>query len=532
MSIGSSNLRETQDLILTFDVGTSSVKATLFDREVRILANACEAYPLLLPHSGWAEQRPEDWWRAICRVTGKILARAAVPASCVVAINFAAQTCGTIPVDENGTPLHNCLIWLDTRSRPIAERIVGGFPRIRGYGLPKLPRWLWLTNGIPNLSGKDPTSKILWFRETMPDIWRNTFKVLDVKDYLLHRCGGRYVTTPDCAHLTWLMDSRKDRKCWSPTLLASLKLDEERLPEIVPTTNIIGNLTPVAARELGLAMDTAIVAGASDVAASALGAGAILANHLHLYIGSSAWLGAHRPTRKVDVTSGIGTICSAFPDRYLLVAAQESAGSCVEWAARALGFFRDNRISLDDFNAAAGSAPAGTDELFFFPWLYGERAPMDDASLRGGFCNLSLAHGREEMSRAVLEGVALNIRWAMEHMERLCEEPGNPVRLVGGGANSALWCQILADVLQRPLHRIQSPHLAGCRGMATSTAVALGWRESLEQAATEVRVGNVYEPDTHHKALYDEKFSYFLHYLKNNRRWFRQLNRKDRATFT
>jgi len=149
------------NLILGYDFGTSSVKAALFDREGRIVADSQESYPLLLPRPGWAEQRPDDWWAAMGKVTRAVLAGAQVDPERVAALGLSTQMCGTVPVDRDGAALHNCLIWLDTRSDAIARQITAGGPRVAGYGIVKLLRWLYLTNGAPNLSGKDPASKIL-----------------------------------------------------------------------------------------------------------------------------------------------------------------------------------------------------------------------------------------------------------------------------------------------------------------------------------------------------------------------------------
>lgn len=512
------------DLVLGYDFGTSSVKAALFDRDGRIVADSGKSYPLLLPEPGWAEQKPADWWAAMGAVTRDILAEAQVPPERVAALGLSAQMCGTVPVDRDGAPLHNCLIWLDTRSDAIARQITAGGPRIAGYGAFKLLRWLYLTNGAPNLSGKDPASKIIWFRENHPDIWARAHKMLDVKDWLLSQCCGGFVTTEDCAHLTWLMDTRKGRRGWSPALLRQAGLDRTRLPEIMNATGKAGALTADAAAHLGLAAGTPVAAGAGDVNACAVAAGDLTPGAYHIHLGTSMWLGTHTAGRRVDPLTGVATICAAKPDAYFLVATQESAGAAAAWGARALGFEDADDEGLDGLNDAAARSEPGINAPYFFPWLYGERVPADDKFLRGGFANASLEHGREALARSVLEGVALNTRWALQYAERLGGRARRGVRIMGGGARSDLWCQILADVLQLPVERSERTELGGALGAAVIASVTAGWFETLDaaMAMASAQRHDRFEPDIGNAALYQQRFDRFVDYFRRVRRWHRR----------
>ena len=512
------------DLVLGYDFGTSSVKAALFDRDGRIVADGQRSYPLMLPEDGWAEQAPEDWWAAMGAVTRAILDTAQVNPNRIAALGLAAQMCGTIPVDRDGGPLHNCLIWLDTRSDAVARRITGGGPRIAGYGAFKLLRWLYLTNGAPNLSGKDPASKIVWLRENRPALWARAHKLLDVKDWLVQRCCGAFVTTEDCAHLTWLMDTRKGRRRWSPILLRQAGLEATRLPAITRATENAGALTPSAADHLGLAAGTPVAAGAGDVNACAVAAGDLSPGIYHVHLGTSMWLGTHTTGRRVDPLSGIATICAARPDSYFLVATQESAGSAAAWAARCLGFEGADGAAERALDTAAADAAPAADAPYFFPWLYGERAPADDKFIRAGFVNASLAHGRSALARSVLEGVALNTRWALQYAERLGGRADRDIRIMGGAARSDLWCQIIADVLQRPVARPDRPELGGARGAAAIATVTAGWHESLDAAAATAAAAprRRFEPDADRADLYRERYARFVDYYRRVRRWHRR----------
>jgi xylulokinase len=326
------------DLLIGYDFGTSSVKAALVDRAGHIVASAGAAYPLQLPKPGHAEQHPEDWWRAMVAVTARLLEQVPGARERVRGLGLAAQMAGVIPVDGAGAPLHPCLIWIDTRSAPIARAITAGGPRVAGYGAFRLASWLWLANGAPNLSGKDPITKMLWFREARPEIWSASQHFLDVKDWLVHRLTGHFTTTPDLAQLTWLMDNRVGHRQWSRTWLQRLGIPREKLPRIIESGARAGELTPAAAAALNLPAGLTVSGGVGDVNSCALAAGNHDEGVYHLHLGTSMWLGAHSRRRRVDPFTGIATICAAHPDRYFLVATQETAGGAAQWAASSLGF--------------------------------------------------------------------------------------------------------------------------------------------------------------------------------------------------
>lgn len=504
-----SHIPASNNLIAAYDFGTSSVKAALIDDRGNVLAHAARSYPLVTVRPGWVEQHPEDWWNAMCEITRDMLQQSGRDHRSVAALNICAQMCGTVPVDINGAALMPCLTWLDTRSASIARRITHDLVRIGGYGIGPLLRWLWFTNGAPNLSGRDPTSKILWLKEQRPDIWEHTARVLDVKDYLVHRCCGRFVTTPDTAHLTWLMESGPGKKRWCSSLLKRLDISEEVFPEICTSNDIVGQLHGRAAIELGLPQGTRVMAGAGDLTASALGAGSLAVDEPHLHLGSSSWLGAHVNTRKVDVINGIGTICSALPDKYLLVAAQQSGAMSLDWAMHTFGASSGLRADYAAVNAAVEKSPAGARGLIYTPWLLGECVPRTIAGNRAEFFHLSPEHTRGDMYRAIMEGVALNIRWAKKATNGHIA-PHEQLRAFGGGTRSEAWCQILADCLKVPVIQMELPHLAGVYGSAMLAAVALGWYDSLAEAVAMVRRKRIFEPDSRTSDVYDEAFARFL----------------------
>ena len=482
-----------QTTILAHDLGTSSCKSILALPSGEVLAATATPYPLYAPQPGWAEQDAEDWWAAVCGGSRAVLEQAGVAPDEVAAVSFAGQMQCTLPVDAEGQPLGRAMIWLDARAEPQSKAITRGVPSVAGYGLARLARWIWLTNGVPTQGGRDPVAKMLWLREERPELWAAAHKLLDAKDFLLHRATGRYATSFDCGNSSWLMDTRPGRLGWSPRLLAALGIPEERLPELVPGTATVGGLTAEAAAAMGLPIGVPVIAGAGDVAAMAVGTGAVREHEVHLGLGTSAWLATHVRGRRRDLRGYMASICSAEPgpdgQRQLLVAHQETGGACVEWLRRGLGravAAEGQDASYKDLDAVVERTPPGAEGVMFLPWLAGEYAPVDDPWARASFVNLGLAHGPEHLVRAVYEGVGLNARWALSRFEGLLGAPVQRLQFAGGGAASEVWCQVLADTLGRPVVQADRPPLAAARGAALIAARGLGLAPDFDSLADRV----------------------------------------------
>ena len=213
--------------ILAVDVGTSEVKVALVSQKGEVIDCARRSLPVLHPKPTWAEQDPNAWWNSICAAARELWRNPANQPNSVSGLVFTCQMFGVLPVDADGKPLMNAMIWLDTRSREQARAITSGFPKVAGYGLPRLIKWLRTTNGAPNLAGRDTISKFIWLREERPAVWERTHKLLDVKDYLLMRCTGQTVTTYDLASGGWLFNTRKGQLGWSKKILKMLDLDTD-----------------------------------------------------------------------------------------------------------------------------------------------------------------------------------------------------------------------------------------------------------------------------------------------------------------
>lgn len=506
--------------IIGHDIGTSGVKSVIATEEGRIVAAATTPLEVRRPKPLQVEQRPSDWLDAIAANCRTLVSQAAVDPSAVEAMSFGAQMQGTLLVDEAGDPIGDCLVWLDMRAAEQSRRAVGGFPSFKGYGLFRLWRWLSLTNGAPGLSGRDPVAKMLWLAEHAPEQWSRAHKVLDVKDYVLGYCTGRFVTSHDCANTTWLMDTRPANMGWSSELCDRLDIDPKKLPEIAKSTDEAGHLNGRAAEHFGLTTKTRVFVGAGDLAAMAVGTGAVAHGELAASLGTSAWISTHIAERKVDLGTYTASICGAVDGSQLLVAHQESGGACLRWLREQTGRQRSYEALLE----LGAAAPVGSHGLVFLPWMNGEYAPIDDPYVRGGFLNLSFEHDLSHLCRAVLEGVAYNLRWALDAVESLSGACAQPVRVGGGGGRSALWCQTLADTTQRPFLQLAEPELSVARGAAFIGLVGCGALKDFATAQAHVPVHTLFEPDPRHAELHERGFERLTAYYRQNRGWFRRQN--------
>jgi xylulokinase len=502
--------------VLAWDLGTSGAKVGIVTAAGEVLGHEFEPTPRKLLPDGGAEQRVEDWWAALEKATLRLLGRELVPRDSIAALGVTAQWSGTVAVDEQGRALHDAVIWMDARGAEEIRRITGGPMTVSGYAPHKLIRWVQLTGGAPGHAGKDPLSHILWLKRAHPEVFEKTHKFLEPKDYLTFRLTGRMAATFDSIALHWITDNRKPQSIdYDQRLLELAGLTRDKFPDLVRAPDPLGHLRPELCERFGLSRDVIVPAGAADVHSAAVGAGTTENFAAHYYLGTSAWLAAHVPRKKTDIAHNMAALPAAIPGRYLLLNEQETAGACLEHLRDKL-LFSDGVLGqgpppadvFQRFDQAAQSSPPGSRKLLFLPWLYGERTPVEDARLRGGFVNYSLEHGAGDVVRAVLEGVAYNARWLLGHVENFFGQKLAELRFVGGGAQSRLWSQILADVLEKPILRLDQPLLTNLRGAAFIAYVTLG---ELDFAALpeRVRIQERLEPRPEHFATYRELYAAF-----------------------
>ena len=517
--------------ILTVDLGTSGPKVVLFTTQGDVVDNDFASTGYTLLPGGGAEQDPYEWWAAIKTAILNVLNRNQSERKSIEAISVTTQWSGTVAVDKNGKPLMNAINWMDARGAAQVKKITKGIIEIEGYGISKIWHWLRRTGGMPAHAGKDPIAHILFIKENMPDIYAKTYKFLEPKDYINLILSGKFVSTFDTMVLHWVTDNRDINNVkYSEKLLSLSGIEREKLPDMVYADEIIGTLRKEIAEDLGLSKDVKIIAGTPDINSAAIGSGAIERKHAHLYIGTSSWLASYVPYKKTDIFHNIASLPSALRGKYLITNEQETAGECINFLRDNVFFHNDvlNTPSPEKYyeliNELAGQSPVGSNKLIFTPWLYGERSPIEDNFVRGGFYNLSLQHTRKDMIRAVFEGVAFNNRWLLKYVEKLAGNSFEYISFIGGGALSDLWSQILADVLQREIRQMEQPVLVNARGAYTLAVIGLGYFKAAEISQT-AKTKKIYQPDKTNIKIYDELFNEYLNIYKKNKTIYWRLNR-------
>jgi xylulokinase len=519
--------------ILAIDLGTSGPKTAIVSTRGEVMDSAFVENRLQLLPDGGAEQDPEEWWQSILSGFKTLLAKKTVPAEDIVSICCSAQWSGTVAVDKDGQHLMNALIWLDSRGSRYVKKISGGIIKIEGYGITKLQRWLRLTGGAPSHSGKDPIAHILYIKHELPDVYRRTYKFLEPKDYINMRLTGRFAASFDSITLHWVTDNRDIHNIgYDDGLIRMSKIDPDKLPELKHAVDVLGTVQKKVADELGLRSDVTVIMGTPDLQAAAIGSGAVRDFEAHFYVGTSAWLTCHVPFKKTDILSGIASLPSAIPGRYFVADEQETAGACLTFLRDNIFFHKDDLLQQPSpenayhlFDRIAENTPPGSGGVIFTPWLYGERTPFDDKYVRGGFFNQSLDTNRNHMIRAVLEGVAFNGRSLLCAVEKFVKRRLDPIRLIGGGAHSNVWCQIFADIFGRTILQVKKPILANVRGAGFLASLALGYIK-VEDIADSVEVLGTYSPNPAHRNIYDGMFKEFINIYKANRRIYARLNKK------
>ncbi|NOZ87893.1 MAG: xylulose kinase [Deltaproteobacteria bacterium] len=525
--------KKNKGCILAIDLGTSGPKVVVADLAGGFLAQTLEKTPVKFLPGGGAEQDPEDWWKAIVRASRRAISESGQKDN-ILAVSCSTQWSGTVPLDRNGNVLADAIIWMDSRGAKYVRKLVGGPISIDGYSVVSLPVWIRLTAGIPAKSGKDSIAHILLIKNEMPELYEQTDMFIEPKDYINYRLTGEKAASFDSITLHWVTDNRNISNVkYSPLLLKMAGIDRDKLPPLRGVSEILAPLSKKAASELGLKPGLPVITGSPDLQAAAIGSGAVKDYASHLCVGTSSWLTCHVPFKKTSLLHNMATLPSGIPGRYFVANEQETAGAC-------LLFFRDKIVYFDDrfgvkgerpdffesFFSDAASVPPGSGKVIFAPWLYGERTPVDDHFVRGAFFNLSMDTNRSDMARAVLEGVAYNTRWLFEHFMKFIGRNVDTINFIGGGARSDLWCQIFADVLDRPIQRMKDPLHANARGASVQAAVALG-EMSFDESARMVPMDRMFEPMPANRQVYDDLFGVYLGLYKANKGLYARLNRSD-----
>ena len=448
-------------MLIGLDIGTTGARAVAVDTAGTVVAEAAADYPLASPRPGWAEQEPEDWWRAARTVLGQVAARAGGP---IAGLGLTGQMHGAVFLDRDDAPIRPALLWNDQRTAAQCAAITAAVGAAR----------LIAIAGNPALTGFQ-APKILWLRDEEPEAYARVARVLLPKDFIRLRLTGEYATDASDAAGTLLLDVR--RRDWSPDLLAALGIPAAWLPRVHEGPALAGRLRPEVAAQLGLPAGLPVAAGGGDNAAAAVGTGIVAEGLVSASLGTSGVVFAHTDHFRPDPSGRVHAFCHAVPGAYHLMAVTLAAGGALRWWRDTLGAADYARLTAD----AATVAP-GAEGLLFLPYLTGERTPHLDPEARGAFVGLTARHTAAHLTRAVLEGVAFSLREGLDIIRDL-GVPVAEVRATGGGARSDLWRQLLADIFDLPVRRVVAEE-GPAYGAALLAGVAAGvWRDVAEAAA-------------------------------------------------
>lgn len=477
----------TQDrgYLLAIDLGTTTTRCVLFDLHGSPVADAYREPPVHYPQPGWAEVAPDDWWSAVVEVIREVLASARVPPERILCIGLCGLKHAIVPVDAGGAPLAKAMLWMDQRCRAQAQWMTDQHGSLVEAALGRGP-----------VMGTTPSApKLRWLSENEPDLLHQAAALLLPKDYVRLRLTGTTATDPTDAAGTGLYDRRSG--LWSAPMLELAGVPARKMPPIRPSATLAGGVTPQAAQSTGLLSGTPVAVGAGDVTCTLIGSGiadAVSPNGPHracLYLGTAAWISAVR-------TLSPGTF-----------GATSTTGAALRWLSSLYGCGPAGGGSVlpyADLMAEAADAPPGSHGLIFLPHLMGERGPLNEPCAVGVLYGLSLAHGRAEVTRALLEGCAFQLRRIVEALD----VPVVELVTVGGGAKSPLWLQIIANVTGLPL-LIPRVVEAGALGAGILAAVAFDLYPTVEGAAAAwVHIAARMEPDTEAHVAYDGLYATFL----------------------
>lgn len=506
------------ELCLAIDLGTGGPKIGLVTLDGDVIAYELHTVATEFGLDGSATQDATQWWTLISDAARRLLARPDVDRDRVRTVAVTGQYGSTVPVDEHGQPTGPCLTWLDTRGGPFSRAAFGG--SFQGYNGRKLLQFIRKTAGAPVPTGGDAVGQILFLMHEAPDIVAMTRWFMEPVDYLTMRFTGVASATHASRFALWLTDTRRlSHYDYDPGLVRMVGIDRERLPPLVPIGAVVGQVSASVAAQLGLGENVAVITGLLDLHAAAIGSAGARSFDTHIALSTTSWISCPVPKKKSDVNHSILTAPGLTNDSYLIFNNQDTGAKAFEWLRAVLAGAGDV-LSYDEMTALASTSPPGAHGVIFTPWLAGQLSPVSSHSVRASFINLSLTTTTADMVRAVMEGVAVNSAWLLKFVEKFAGQRLSPIRLVGGGAQSTLWCQIFADALDREVEQVPEPMVAQLRGAALMSAVSLG-RHQLDDLASLRPRGAIFVPRAPERDLYRARRDQFADLFHRDRKWAR-----------
>lgn len=489
------------EYLLGIDLGTSGTKTVLFDTAGTPLISHTVEYPLHQPKNGWAEQDPEDWWRAVRETVQAVVAGSGIAAAQIRGVGLSGQMHGLVMLDGEGTVLRRAILWCDGRTQSQCDEVTARLGKEKLLSITANPALPGFTAG-----------KILWVRENEPEHYEKCRHILLPKDYIRYRLTGEFATEVSDASGMNLLDVPNRR--WSGEVLSALNIDSALLGTLHESVEITGTVTPAAAAATGLAAGTPVVGGAGDNAAAAVGTGVVEAGKAFTTIGTSGVIFAHADRVTIDPQGRVHTFCSAVPGAWTVMSCTLAAGLSLQWMRNTFCAAERETATLmgvgpyEVMIAEADKSPIGANRLLYLPYLMGERSPLLDSDARGTFFGLSAIHTKRDMIRAVLEGVVYSQRQCLD----VFREMGVSVEemmATGGGGSSPFWRQMLADAYGCPVKTVASKE-GPALGAAILAGVGTGlWSSVAEACGGVIRVNPAQDPIPDNQAKYEPYYQLY-----------------------
>jgi xylulokinase len=489
-----------KQFLLGIDIGTSACKIAVFDIEGNVIAAQSGEYQVFYPHSGWAEQAPDEWWSVVCKTMKALFEKSGIDAGDIAGIGIDGQSWSAIPIDQEGKVLCNTPIWFDTRAAEICSELkssVGEDEIFRLCGNPVQPSYT-----LP---------KILWYKKHRPEVYRKTYKILQSNSFICFKLTDVISGDLSQGYGMHCFDIQNGR--WSLEMCKELGVNPEFLPPLYQCHDIVGKVSAKAASETGLAIGTPVVAGGLDAACGTLGAGVVRAGQTQEQGGQAGGMSICT----AECVTDIRMICGfhVVPDLWLLQGGTVGGGGVMQWMEKEFG--GEERISAKNsgrnsfalMDDEAALIPAGSDGVVFLPYMAGERSPIWDTNAKGVFYGLDFSKTKAHMIRAALEGTAFSLKHNLD-TARAAGAEANELHSMGGAANSKLWVQIKADVTGKKIV-VPSSDTATTLGAAILAGVGTGIYASFEDAVHKtVKITREQFPNMENHAAYRNNYSIYL----------------------
>jgi len=487
---------------LGIDLGTSSVKILVTNTHNEIVGESTREYDVFFPQDKWAQQNPEDWWTQTKEAIKDVVKKLSIPADGIKAISFSGQMHGLVALGENNEVLTPAILWCDQRTEIECEEITSHF------GSEKLSDLV----GNKALTGFT-APKILWVKKNLPEVFSQIKHIMLPKDYVNFCLTGSYSTDLSDASGMLLVDV--PNRTWSQEMLDFLEINQTMLPKLYESYEVCGQVLPSVMEELGLQGTILVVAGAGDQAAGAVGTGTVVEGVVSVTLGTSGVVFAAHETYAVDKENRLHAFCHA-NGKYHSMGVMLSAANCLKWWVETI----QKGTSFDELLLEASNITENDNKLVFLPYLMGERTPYSDPDAKGAFVGMSMTTERGHMTKAVLEGVSFGLRDSLEILRDL-NVPIHEVRVIGGGAKSTLWKQLLADIFNVEIQEINT-NQGGALGAAILAAVGYGHFSTVEEGCNAmIRVTNVVKPILVNVDYYNSKYPKYVSLYLSLKDWYK-----------